>query len=93
MPTLGPQLPDEAQHVSLPSKMQHSLTGHDGPVLAVRFNKSGTYCLSAGRVSNQIFLQSYFCHCILSAAAHDGPVLAVRFNKSDAYCVSADWQS
>lgn len=49
MPALGPQLPDEAQHISLPSKLQHSLRGHDGPVLAVRFNKTGTYCLSAGR--------------------------------------------
>lgn len=49
MPTLGPQLPDETQHPVLPSQLQTSLVGHDGPVLAVRFNKAGTYCLSAGR--------------------------------------------
>jgi hypothetical protein len=26
------------------------LTGHEGPVLVVRFNKQGTYCLSGGKV-------------------------------------------
>eukprot|EP00208_Stichococcus_sp_RCC1054_P006367 CAMPEP_0206145226 /NCGR_PEP_ID=MMETSP1473-20131121/26722_1 /ASSEMBLY_ACC=CAM_ASM_001109 /TAXON_ID=1461547 /ORGANISM="Stichococcus sp, Strain RCC1054" /LENGTH=309 /DNA_ID=CAMNT_0053541355 /DNA_START=511 /DNA_END=1437 /DNA_ORIENTATION=+ len=49
MPVLGPQLPDQEQHETLPGELQHTLTGHDGPVLAVRFNKPGTYCLSAGR--------------------------------------------
>lgn len=34
----------------LPSQLEHTLKGHDGPVLAVRFNRTGTYCLSAGRV-------------------------------------------
>lgn len=34
----------------LPSELQHELKAHDGPVLAVRFNRAGTYCLSAGRV-------------------------------------------
>lgn len=49
MPALGPNLPDAESPTPLPSQLQHSLTGHDGPVLAVRFNKAGTYCLSAGR--------------------------------------------
>ena len=50
MPPVGPQLPQEQQHGSLPGALAHTLAGHDGPVLAVRFNEAGTYCLSAGRV-------------------------------------------
>lgn len=50
MPAVGPQLPDQQQHGALPGQLAYTLTGHDGPVLAVRFNKAGTYCLSAGRV-------------------------------------------
>lgn len=51
MPVLGPQLPGQEQETGepLPSTLQHELKGHDGPVLAVRFNRTGTYCLSAGR--------------------------------------------
>jgi hypothetical protein len=35
---------------ALPGELQHDIKAHDGPVLAVRFNRAGTYCLSAGRV-------------------------------------------
>lgn len=36
----------------LPSHLQCELTGqHEGPVLAVRYNKSGSYCLSCGKAS------------------------------------------
>lgn len=35
---------------ALPGELLHELKAHDGPVLAVRFNRAGTYCLSAGRV-------------------------------------------
>ncbi len=34
----------------LPNEEAHCLKGHEGPVLAVRFNRSGTYCLSCGKV-------------------------------------------
>ena len=34
----------------LPTTEQHCLQGHEGPVLAVRFNSQGTYCLSCGKV-------------------------------------------
>ena len=34
----------------LPKKEAAVLRGHDGPVLAVRFNIQGTYCLSCGKV-------------------------------------------
>jgi len=43
---LAPQAAGEP----LPSQLEHTLKGHGGPVLAVRFNRGGTYCLSAGRV-------------------------------------------
>lgn len=33
----------------LPKELAFSLKGHDGAVLAVRFNKAGTYCLSCGK--------------------------------------------
>ena len=50
MPPIGPDLPTKAQTEPLPSTETFVLKGHDGPVLAVRFNKLGTYCLSGGRV-------------------------------------------
>ena len=34
----------------LPVNEAFTLRGHDGPVLGVRFNKAGTYCLSCGKV-------------------------------------------
>ena len=34
----------------LPTEEAFCLKGHEGPVLAVRFNSSGTYCLSCGKV-------------------------------------------
>ncbi|KAK9832290.1 hypothetical protein WJX74_005480 [Apatococcus lobatus] len=46
----GPALPDEpSSHDRLPSERTFELKGHEGPVLAVRFNRSGTYCLSCGK--------------------------------------------
>ncbi|CAK0757293.1 hypothetical protein CVIRNUC_002528 [Coccomyxa viridis] len=33
----------------LPVNEAFTLRGHDGPVLGVRFNKAGTYCLSCGK--------------------------------------------
>ena len=50
MPPIGPDLPTTAQTEPLPNTETFVLKGHDGPVLAVRFNKLGTYCLSGGRV-------------------------------------------
>jgi mitogen-activated protein kinase organizer 1 len=41
---------------SLPKGELNILRGHDGPVLAVRFNTSGTYCLSCGKVRPSIAL-------------------------------------
>ncbi len=35
--------------VGLPSKEAVVLKGHEGAVLAVRFNKDGKYCLSCGK--------------------------------------------
>ena len=35
----------------LPVNEAFTLRGHDGPVLGVRFNKAGTYCLSCGKVN------------------------------------------
>lgn len=34
---------------NLPSELVHTLTGHEGPVLNVRFNPKGTYCISCGK--------------------------------------------
>ncbi|KAK9915970.1 hypothetical protein WJX75_006744 [Coccomyxa subellipsoidea] len=34
---------------TLPKEESFCLRGHDGPVLAVRFNNPGTYCLSCGK--------------------------------------------
>lgn len=53
-----PKLPEEyeedelggGRHASLPSKEQRVLRGHEGAVLAVRFNPHGSYCLSCGKV-------------------------------------------
>lgn len=42
-----------AQQLGLPSELVHTLSGHEGPVLNVRFNAKGTYCVSCGRVRGQ----------------------------------------
>eukprot|EP00197_Chlamydomonas_leiostraca_P014689 CAMPEP_0202867786 /NCGR_PEP_ID=MMETSP1391-20130828/9621_1 /ASSEMBLY_ACC=CAM_ASM_000867 /TAXON_ID=1034604 /ORGANISM="Chlamydomonas leiostraca, Strain SAG 11-49" /LENGTH=313 /DNA_ID=CAMNT_0049547851 /DNA_START=81 /DNA_END=1019 /DNA_ORIENTATION=+ len=52
-----PKLPEEyvAEKPAgdgLPCKEAHQLKGHEGPVLAVRFNVPGTYCLSCGKDRN-----------------------------------------
>ena len=47
---LGPQLPDAEPVAELPHKEAAVLKGHDGPVYAVRFNNTGTYCLTCGKV-------------------------------------------
>mmetsp|Transcript_16314 Transcript_16314/g.41484 ORF Transcript_16314/g.41484 Transcript_16314/m.41484 type:complete len:311 (-) Transcript_16314:19-951(-) len=48
----GPAPPEEAPAAAaarLPSEKVASLSGHSGPVLAVRFNRAGTYCLTCGK--------------------------------------------
>lgn len=35
----------------IPDDLVGVLQGHEGPVLAVRFNTQGTYCLTCGKVS------------------------------------------
>ena len=50
---LGPAPPphlatDGAERI--PSTELHTLKGHEGTVLGVRFNPRGTYCLSCGKV-------------------------------------------
>lgn len=51
-PTYGPNAPPElgGPQEHLPNREAHVLRGHDGPVLGVRFNTQGTYCLSCGKV-------------------------------------------
>jgi mitogen-activated protein kinase organizer 1 len=44
------QGPAPSPHMSLPSTLVFSLTGHEGPVLNIRFNPKGTYCISCGKV-------------------------------------------
>lgn len=53
-----PKLPEEyageqkeQQRLVLPSTEARVLKGHEGAVLAVRFNPAGTYCLTCGKVS------------------------------------------
>lgn len=58
-PAAPPGLAAPAEH--LPCKEHAVLRGHDGPVLAVRFNRQGTYCLSCGKASWR------------GSAAHRGP--------------------
>ncbi|GMH42600.1 hypothetical protein BSKO_10519 [Bryopsis sp. KO-2023] len=48
----GPEPPPEQEDDEtdlLPCRQRVTLTGHDGAVLAIRFNKEGTYCLSCGK--------------------------------------------
>lgn len=53
-----------------PTKIESTLKGHKGPVNAVCYNKSGQYCVSAGRdrsvrlwnPSTGLLLQSYNGH-------------------------------
>lgn len=52
MQALGPAPPPGWQGPSehLPLNEAAVLRGHEGPVLVVRFNPKGTYCLSGGKV-------------------------------------------
>jgi len=58
----GPAPPPEAiveePADPLPTQETACLQGHDGPILAVRFNRTGTYCLTCGKVS---ILKTYMC--------------------------------
>ena len=45
---LGPVPPPSTG--ALPTSLTAELAGHEGPVLGVRFNRAGTYCLSCGKV-------------------------------------------
>ena len=50
----GPNLPSEALEEEakeqVPCTFMRTLTGHEGPVLAVRFNGQGSHCISCGKV-------------------------------------------
>jgi hypothetical protein len=46
----GPALPPTE---GLPHLQLAELQGHEGAVLAVRFNRQGTYCLSCGKVRHR----------------------------------------
>ena len=48
-PAPGPAMYAPASE-RLPSQEAHTLRGHEGPVLAVRFNTQGTYCMTCGKV-------------------------------------------
>jgi hypothetical protein len=44
-------MPDQPhQGLALPSELAYTLTGHEGPVLNVKFNVKGSYCVSCGKV-------------------------------------------
>jgi len=45
-----PAKPSSEVTEHLPTEEAFCLRGHEGAVLAVRFNRSGTYCLSCGKV-------------------------------------------
>lgn len=49
MSGIGP-LPEAAAQAQLPYEELNRLYGHEGPVLCVRFNTGGNYCLSGGKV-------------------------------------------
>mmetsp|Transcript_35402 Transcript_35402/g.78580 ORF Transcript_35402/g.78580 Transcript_35402/m.78580 type:complete len:317 (+) Transcript_35402:80-1030(+) len=59
---IGPFLPEEldasnqthAAGDKLPLNEQRILKGHEGPVLAVRFNRTGAYCFSCGKDRNVV---------------------------------------
>jgi mitogen-activated protein kinase organizer 1 len=66
-PPPGLSLPTE----HLPTKLAITLSGHhDGPVLAVRFNSSGSYCLSCGRDRTVKLWNPHKGTCIKSYAGH-----------------------
>jgi hypothetical protein len=64
-PAPGSLLPPNEK---LPSSEAFCLKGHEGPVLAVRFNALGTYCMSCGKVRAGFAAAacSMQCHAALS---------------------------
>lgn len=57
MAAVFPKLPEEyapaEASLSLPSREARVLKGHEGAVLAVRFNPAGNYCVSCGKARMQ----------------------------------------
>lgn len=61
MNAIGP-LPEAAAQAQLPCEELNRLYGHEGPVLCVRFNTGGNYCLSGGKVGALLFAQTDNTH-------------------------------
>lgn len=61
-PAPPPEVIEEEPAELLPTQETACLQGHDGPILAVRFNCTGTYCLTCGKVS---MLKSFCYMCCL----------------------------
>lgn len=53
-PAPPPEVLEEEPPEPLPTHETACLQGHDGPILAVRFNRTGTYCLTCGKVRSQV---------------------------------------
>ena len=74
----GPGL--DSNREALPQQELHCLKGHDGPVLAVRFNTAGTYCLSCGKVFAAALLLPCMVTCI--ASLHSLGLMPMRQDRS-----------
>lgn len=61
----------------LPSELLHTLTGHEGAVLNVRFNPKGNYCISCGKVGWPTYSSRQHVHlsCMSSYPNEDDVLL------------------
>ena len=75
-PALPPEQPEEERADPLPTHETACLKGHDGPILAVRFNRTGTYCLTCGKVSRALGVHLEQHHPQLIKPVVAGPHLA-----------------
>lgn len=58
----------QGSSIVLPHELAATLSGHEGAVLNVRFNRKGSYCLSCGKVSSPAAKQRSMTECNRSAA-------------------------
>ncbi|KAE8734942.1 Detected protein of confused Function [Hibiscus syriacus] len=75
----------------LPRKETNVLKGHDGAVLAARFNYDGNYCLSCGKDRTIRLWNPHRGIHIITYKSHCREVNAVKFNENASVVVSAGY--
>ncbi|PNH04975.1 TAF5-like RNA polymerase II p300/CBP-associated factor-associated factor subunit 5L [Tetrabaena socialis] len=83
------ELHDSSRPPPLPCKEARVLKGHEGAVLAVRFNPTGTYVLSCGKASEVLFWDMVDGQVVARFKAHAGVVTAMAMHPDGALLLTS----